>query len=49
MDQNERGGLVVGEGGRSPSALSTGHGGPGVGLGPLAPGQIPVDGPYACG
>ena len=35
-------GLVVSEGGRSPSALSTGHGRPasaGTALGPLAPGQ----------
>jgi transposase len=46
MDQNDRvnagDGPVGSEGGRSPSALSTGHGGPasaGTALGPLAPGQ----------
>ena len=46
MDQNDRAemgdGPVVSEGGRSPSALSTGQGGParaGASLGPLAPGQ----------
>ena len=46
MDQNDPpdvgDGPVVGEGGRSPSALSTGHGRPasaGTALGPLAPGQ----------
>ena len=46
MNQNDRAevgdGPVVSEGGRSPSALSTGHGRParaGTALGPLAPGQ----------
>ncbi len=46
MDQDDRAetgdGPVVSEGGRSPSALSTGQGGParaGAALGPLAPGQ----------
>jgi transposase len=46
MNQNDRAevgdGLLVSEGGRSPSALSTGHDGParaGAALGPLAPGQ----------
>ncbi|CAA9251448.1 MAG: Mobile element protein [uncultured Craurococcus sp.] len=46
MDQNDRAevgdGPVVSEGGRSPSALSMGQGGPamaGAALGPLAPGQ----------
>ncbi len=47
MDENAHDGVVVGpvgsEGGRSPSALSTGQGTPaakgGAALGPLAPGQ----------